>query len=361
MEKLMIVGGDWSFRESEARPSKIVAKIAERLSPDFLFNGGKFSGLPDITSTYAPQAKVVLWMPNIPNEAPKLISNVKLVNPFALLIESKNVIGRSDLEPLDIVDHVLRNKANLCIVISKCQMTDRLGFTLIDPLGNIFCSTQDIDQLCFILEKRVGQLLETRRSSILATDFDLATLSRELDNRFLDIIHEHAHIFEQAICRENSRFLGNASFRCMRGFPSVKIGDDEGTIFVTRRNVDKKTLNSGDFVPIRKIGGSWKRHKIFDKPSVDAPVQVALYDLYPNIRYMFHSHVYVEGAPYTKGLYPCGDLREIEAIQNMIPDPRTKEAVVNLRGHGFLIMTDNLDFLENQKFIPKEIAPVEDW
>jgi hypothetical protein len=56
-----------------------------------------------------------------------------------------------------------------------------------------------------------------------------------------------------------------------------------------------------------KQHGNAIRH--IKNPSVE--VQMAYLSQIPEINYMFHSHVYVKGAPFTKSPVPCGAIEEV--------------------------------------------------
>lgn len=57
-----------------------------------------------------------------------------------------------------------------------------------------------------------------------------------------------------------------------------------------------------------------------NKPSVDTPIQIRMYDKLPNINYMIHSHCYIKNAPYTKNALPCGAIEEVDEILNIIKE-----------------------------------------
>ena len=171
----------------------------------------------------------------------------------------------------------------------------------------------------------------------------------ELDERFLMEVKKYAETFHNLIQAQTTRFLGNCSTRCMRGFPSERIGD---LIYVSKRNVDKRYIDKDAFVPCKLEDG--KVHYYNDsKPSVDTPIQVRLYELLPNINYMIHSHCYIKDAPFTKQVIPCGALEEINEIMDTIKDTQTEYHVVNLLGHGSTIMCKHSEQLNNINYIPR--------
>ena len=126
--------------------------------------------------------------------------------------------------------------------------------------------------------------------------------------------------------------IENLPFRCARGFPSVRSG---GLVFVSRRDVDKRYVGPEAFVAVDLDCGSGCRYYGPEKPSVDTPVKVRLYQHYGLVRYMLHSHTYVDGAPTTSEPIPCGAVEESDAIRSILPDPSAVDFAVNLRGHGW--------------------------
>ena len=168
-----------------------------------------------------------------------------------------------------------------------------------------------------------------------------------MDNRFIDIIKNFGDQFATFVNAVNpNRLLGNASTRCSSGFPAVK--EDE-RIFVSKRNVDKQTLCSEDFVEVSLPD---KHIEYFgeNKPSVDTPIQVLLFSCFPNIKYMIHGHVYVEGAPMTRHKIPCGYLEEtVDILEHFHDHLNVEQFSINLRGHGCLICCSDLAYFDTVK------------
>ena len=91
-----------------------------------------------------------------------------------------------------------------------------------------------------------------------------------IKSTFLNIVKQYASKFAEATfeTKDVKRFLGNASFRCPKGFPSFREGN---YIFVSKRNVNKEFIGIDDFVTVYLEDG-----KIYycgnSKPSVDTPI-----------------------------------------------------------------------------------------
>jgi ribulose-5-phosphate 4-epimerase/fuculose-1-phosphate aldolase len=168
------------------------------------------------------------------------------------------------------------------------------------------------------------------------------------------------------------------SFRCQNGFPSFR-GED-GIIFVSKRNVDKSDISAASFVPTYLDENMNTRYFGDAKPSVDTPVQLRLYKLFPWANYMLHAHCYVDTRgilgtemKFTSEPIPCGAIEEVSEIYNLIPklitdvpgtvDMYNRNAprllAINLAGHGCILIAKDIEIfkvLQTHKdncFIPR--------
>jgi len=91
------------------------------------------------------------------------------------------------------------------------------------------------------------------------------------------------------------------------------------------------------------------------KPSVDTPVQLELYDKFKNINFMLHGHCYIENAPFTKHKIPCGDLNEVKEIINTASNLNLDFYVINLIGHGCIIMSKDIESFYKVKLLPRPL------
>ena len=123
-------------------------------------------------------------------------------------------------------------------------------------------------------------------------------------------------------------------------------------IFVSRRNVDKSHIGKEAFVYVEKSDGKlWYYGE--HKPSVDTPIQAMLYDILPWTNYMLHSHVYVEGAPFSSKMIPCGGLEEATEIVSVLGEHEFSDYAsfaVNLKGHGSIIFVSKPEYIRSYKF-----------
>jgi hypothetical protein len=338
--KALFVAGD--FNDGHGKPSKIADKIFARILPLFdaeCKNGGNIGELYE-TLERIKEYQAVVWLANISNDKPKIVSEIKDRNPSCLLITSKRNLDEK-YTATDIIYRALKIKSNL--VIEFGRIGEKLSGRIMDPLGNLFIDkTEDFDLVAKVLAKRARELFGFTRMKSEKVDELIPAPDEEA---FYNIVRNYGNVFHNIIHPHPDaagRFFGNASFRCESGFPSMKAGNK---IFVSKRNVDKRSIEPNSFVavdtalPLRYYGDN--------KPSVDTPIQVMLYEHYPGAHYMLHSHVYVNGAPFTSAIVPCGALEEAAEIFKIQPNKEAVNFTINLLGHGSLAIADNLFYFND--------------
>jgi len=153
-----------------------------------------------------------------------------------------------------------------------------------------------------------------------------------------------------------NRLLGNAATRCAYGFPAVR--DSADRIFVSGRNTPKETINSSNFVELGGFGLQGLQYYGNLKPSVDAPMQRILFIDRPDIKYMIHGHCYIDGAPFTNNVLPCGAINEFCEIFDAV-GPNASEIIVNLRGHGCLIAGPSLSVFDNIELVERPYPEIQ--
>ena len=352
--KVLFVGG--TFDDYGGKPSSVAKKVAEVLHNNVdvtlgFYNGGDFEDVEKILEA-SVHYDAVLWWANVPNDKPKL-RDVKSINPKTMLITSK----RNDNKKYsfsELINRALSAKANLCVEFSK-QENRQFKMMLFDPLGNAWYDGYDIEEFAKILLERTRYLSEITRKKCIPADIDTAVPE---NNELFDIVKGYADVFHSLIHPEGgvTRFLGNSSFRertrCERGFPSFRNGD---TVFVSRRNVDKRFIDKDNFVPTKLDTNGNVLYGGENKPSVDTPIQLRLYEALPQINYMLHSHTYVEGAPFTGNMVPCGGVEEVTEILSVIDSlsgGRNEDFyAINLVGHGCIVMAKEAEQMKNLPFV----------
>ncbi len=341
MTKIMIVGG--TFNHGRGIPSKIINWLSEYTNWPVI-NGGNLSIIESFPFYYYD---VLVWMPNIDNSEAKVLENIKKINPHLLLVSSKRIVEKS-YTTFDVVSRLLKSHSNLGITIEIED--EEFMFSLIDPLGNLYKRTNDVEILADTLRIRVEDLLSFSRISTVCIDSTPIEVMGL--NDFIDIVQKYGDEFSKFVNAVNpERFLGNASARsidritrCCHGFPAARYNDQ---YLISRRNVDKTTMSESDFVVVNDNEDKVEYYGNA-KPSVDAPIQIRLFNYYNKVNYIIHGHVYVDNAQTTSYKIPCGAVNEFDDIKHLIPDQTATNVNINLKGHGCLIMANDLDYLKEQ-------------
>lgn len=369
MNKILFVGGNWDLEGG--KQSKIVNEFSKYLPDATVFNGGNYNYLNDILESCI-NYDVVIWWANVPNKLPK-IRNVKDINYKTMLVSSKrNVDNKYSFQ--DLLQRSFALKSNLTIEFSKNN--DLYNMKLFDPLGNVWYEGTNIKECSKELLDRLNFIKDITRESTVSSEESVGALAwffnmfkeemYKSDNNpaipvkkvFLNLVKEYASKFAETTfeTKDVKRFLGNASFRCPKGFPSFREGK---YIFVSKRNVNKEFIGIDEFVPVYLENG-----KVYycgdSKPSVDTPIQVRLYELLPNINYMIHSHCYINGAPFTQKSLPCGAIEEVEEILELLKKEYDNDLnkdfyLINLIGHGSIMMSKNPEQLIDIEMIGRKL------
>ena len=357
--KILLVGG--TFDNNGGHPSTLISTIHTRITETtnhntILKNGGNVSELQTEIITSVKDYDVVMWFANVSNDEVK-VRDVKAINPKTILITSK----RNDDAKYTFAELITRSlsiKANLTIEFSKVE-EKVFNMMVFDPLGNVYYNGKNIDAMTDALLARTQKLLTfSRVPSIRDTVTPTPMVPNE--TRFFNFAHECADIFHNLIrpAKAQDRFLGNMSFRCQNGFPSFRGEGD--IVYVSRRNVDKSDIGAESFVPTY-LDKDWNVKYFGEhKPSVDTPIQLRLYKLFPWANYMLHAHCYVDiqvtdtfRTCTTFNPVPCGAIEEVEEIMKASYFATSKNApellAVNLVGHGCILIAQNVDALEKLK------------
>ena len=349
MFSYLLVGG--TFDDKDGKKSGYVRKLSESLATlnpcGYVLNGGNYEMLKHALE-HIEFYDVILWFPNVPNDKPKLIKDIKKIYPSKILVCSKNNI-EDKYDFMSLIARALSIKANLFLEIHK--KNDKIMAKLCDPLGNLFCNTGDIPEFASALIHRLSELRGFTRMRSICDDLRPHPPTSD-ESRFIKCSIQYAEIFHEMVHPENtSRFLGNISFRCEKGFPSFKI---DNCIYVSPRNMDKRTITQDIFVPVYLTStGLYYKGEL--KPSVDAPLQAILYNFYKNIRYMIHSHTYIQYIPFLSKIIPCGAIEEAYEIIKKYPDCDKDFLMINLKGHGSLAMSSSVEDLENIAYIKRDV------
>lgn len=336
--KILLVGGSWNLEGGKA--SGLVKKMhnyMEDIHDVTFYNGGNYNDLKAILET-SIDYEIVFWMAYVPNDLPK-VRYVKTINPHAIVIGSKRNDNKYSF--VEILNRALEQRNNLTIQFTKDNSS--FEFLAFDPLGTVWYKGMDLIKLMDNLFDRISFILKTKREHTYSID---KTIEIPNNENFFKYVRNASEIFQETIEHAPgvTRFLGNGSFR----------EDNTGIIYVTERDVDKMYIDKEHFV-----AAYLEKDKVYyygtAKPSKDTVIQTRLYQMLPNIKYMIHSHCYVEDAPFTNTPVPCGAIDEIKEILEVIKNNYNNDMNLefykfNLKGHGCIVMSDSIDKLEQIKY-----------
>jgi len=351
-QKALLVGGTFGTTgDSSSLIHKIYDSLAatgltQRLSDFHYHNGGTIDQIKNIiVENDLKEYKYIFWFPNIlDNNEFKWVKLIKEKNPHCILVTSKRNLD-NEYSFGDLIQHALVLKSNLLLEFSGSSPLFK--GRLIDPLGNVIVNySDDFNLLSQKMANRVKFLSSITRVGSVKVGEKLGIPD---ETKFFDFIKKSADIFSTLMpeTKKVERFLGNSSFRCRNGFPSFR---KDGLIYVSKRNVDKKNIGKDGFVAVNPFNFPVEYYGD-DKPSVDTPVHLELYEVYPNINYLLHGHVYVTNSLMTKNNIPCGGLQEVNEIISLCGgNAGGSEFVyyfcINLKGHGFILGFNNVSMLD---------------
>ena len=282
---------------------------------------------------------VVLWFANVDNSLLK-VRSVKSINPYTIFVGSKRNDGKYSF--VDVLNRSLMERHNLTIQFSKDNNIFKM--LLFDPLGTKWYEGTSIHDLVEHLYKRLVCISKARREHTYQAEGEIKIPDNE---EFFSFVRDAAEIFHKTVDHTEgvTRFMGNASFR----------GEGD-LIYVSKRDVDKSTINRDSFVACRL---DEVLHYYGDtKPSKDTISQAHLYNLFPRINYMIHSHCYAKDGKFTEMPVPCGSLDEIDEIVKVVEKDYEgnyglSSYKFNYTGHGCLLLGESIEELKNTIFIPR--------
>ena len=351
--KILIVGGTWDL--NGGKESGFIKKFYSELIKYYenitYLNGGNYNELKNIINS-VKDYDVVCWFPNVDNSLPK-IRSVKKINPYTILIGSKRN-DNNKYSFVDVLNKTLIERHNLSIEFSKEQ--EKYKMLLFDPLGVKWYEGTDISNLVGNLYKRLLFISKAKREHTYNTEGNVEIPNNE---EFFSFVREAAEIFHKTIDHSEgvTKFMGNASFK----------GKDN-YIYVSKRDVDKSKIDKNNFVACQ-LDNDILHYYGDTKPSKDAISQANLYNLFPNINYMIHSHCYAIDGKYTEMPVPCGSLDEIDEIIKVIEKEYNGNYnltlyKINYIGHGCLLLANSVNNLKTTNFIsrkfPEELPNLND-
>lgn len=387
--KILIVGGTWNREKainnsenninSFGKPSGLVYKMYDAIKYEdvTLYNGGYYDDLESILQS-SVNYDVVFWMANVSNDYPK-IREVKEVAPHVMLVSSKRNDG-DKYSFLELAQRAIAMKANLTIEFKKLE-SGLFHIMVFDPLGSVWYEGDNINHAVKSIINRLSFLLSiTRQTTIKSEDnknlmlnwyFDRFkqqeyplddNINIHVSDEYLKLIVEYSKRFHEImkpnnnlIGKNNTKELPSQVFRCTKGMPSFR---SDKYIIVSKRRIYHQYITKDDFLATYMQDG-----KLFytgdEKPSVDTPVHIKLYEQLKNINYILHSHNYINEAVFTKTAIPCGAIEEsdeiIRTILKYYGSLDLNKYAINLKGHGSFILGNTIDDIKNINYIGRPL------
>jgi hypothetical protein len=264
----------------------------------------------------------------------KLKKNYPKKGSGAVLICSK--VLREDRDFGDAIARIFKMNGNAVITIETNEKPFK--FNLIDALGNVWSKTTNLGELAFKIEELYWWTKGSTRIGSKNVEFTSEELVQLDLTNLCGIVKRVADNVEN---ERGGRYFGNVSTRCGKMFPSQRLEHD--IVLMSGRNVGKSRITPDDFVYTKMIKECVMYHGE-KKPSVDTPIQLGMYQYFKNINYFIHGHAYIDDAVMTTHYYPCGDLRELSAVKEVMHQD-SDQIVLNLKNHGFILGTNNIDQL----------------
>ena len=368
--KTLLLMGKWTKngREQERgeKEETIIKGVQRNYNDVDVYNGGDTNQLINIVEK---NYDLVFWFVDEIDDG-NVIYNIKQKNQKVILIVCERV--NDNIPFIASLNNVFKIKINI-LIQNKNEM-----FITTDPLGNMWYEGNNIVEAIQASIDRTEFLNKITRESTTQADELVGSLAwyfnqfkqdfinnnevtkeKVEEEELLETVRNYAHTFtkETTHCDESDidKVLENSATRCIKGMPSFRKGN---VVFVSKRTVTNKYIQNDDFVPMIKKNGKLYYQGNF-KPSVDSPIQMALYEHLPNINYILHSHCYIDNAVFTSKNYPCGAIEEVEEILKTIKEHyKTFDNdfyMINLIGHGSYVLGKTVKDIENVVYVGRKI------
>lgn len=257
------------------------------------------------------------------------------------------------------MNYSIEYKANLTLIFGD-------DIIIHDPLGNIWYKGTNDEMAFDIIFNRLGFLNKITRQKTQSDNNKNLKLNWYFDpyqvemNRingkveipnvqeFLDIVTEYAKQYYDLLPSIQYSPQFKRTMRCRRGMSSFRFGEN---IIVSKRIIRNQFITQNDLVVTYTKDGNIYYYGN-NKPSVDTPIHIKLYDEYKNVNFILHSHEYIDGAPYIEKSIPCGAIEEVNEIIKIINkhyDNNSNLYIINELGHGSIILSNNIELLKNIK------------
>lgn len=266
------------------------------------------------------------------------------------------------------IQYTIQKKLNLGFIINNNTIT------IIDPLGNIWYQGNDKTKAIESAKNRLLYLKKITRQSTFESNKSLmlnwyfnsfklneepikGTISETIEPNFLNLIHKYSKQIYPMMGADLSKD-NHPKIRCAKTMPSFR---KNRKIFVSKRETPYTFLETEDFTET-ELSNNKIFYKGKDKPAVDTPIHIKIYEYLPQINYIIHTHTYIKDAPTTSISNPCGAIEEFDEIKKVIKeyyqDSTLNQYKINLKGHGSITLAHSLAELENIQYINRPLPEI---
>lgn len=263
------------------------------------------------------------------------------------------------------VQYTILNKMNLGFILENNQII------ITDPLGNLWYEGNNKLDAIQSSKDRLTYLKTITRKSTFEDDKNLilnwyfnsfkldekqvnGALTETIDPLFLQIIQGYSKQIYPMMGADLSKDK-HPKIRCAKTMPSFR---QNHKIYVSKRETPYTFLEKEDFTETELINDIIY-YKGKQKPAVDTPIHIKIYEYLPQINFIIHTHTYIQGAPMTSISNPCGSIEEFNEIKRVIiehyQDTTLNQYTFNLKGHGSMVLGHTLPDVQNIQYVARQI------
>ena len=187
------------------------------------------------------------------------------------------------------------------------------------------------------LAKKIVEFAEKRART---NRFKTVLISKTIGKKY----NKEMKLFKELCGRLSKQGLMPEFFKgAVSGHGSLALRTDNNSFLITARGSNKKNLRPGDITLVRKV--DWKKRKILieapqdKKASFNAVLVSAIFDKFPRVNAVVHTHSFTKKAPITEFPYTPGTLEYAKKTLNLF---KKNIRIINLKNHGLVAIGNDL-------------------
>lgn len=352
--RVLFLTGSWSEHAENAVPSRIMQKLAGEIltskPPKISFrrfdlvNGGD---LLFLLRQNLDDYDIVFWLPDANENTEAPICEIKMQYPNIILVASVDNRNKrySEKELISI-----SRKLNADIVIEMSEMeydASYTNFRLYDSMGFISYRSNNISWLANQIMALLNQYLSANKTKMYRLpDGKYSNINVNICGKIDDLPEYLDSIKEIA---------GTANIKSC----SARFENDATSAFMSDSDTDMSMIDASDLKYVtrehRKDGKNICRYTGSKLPAPDCPVHLSLYEEFPNIRFITHSHDYAETSDITVHTFSSCEFTNIidDILRKIKKNSRAETSyIINLKGHGSIIMSSSPCAIKEVAFKP---------